>query len=213
MRRKPGRVRSTRAMKLQTWAQSPRTRLDITAGLVDGILNALTLASGRLLATDAPGATADLAFRVGAASALTTIFVFFVAHYAELRAELARAERELNLLSPRQAGDLARWDAQALIEAGAGAGRGGVLRAYRVDGSAPGVRMVARTALDRPRLHARSAWRARRLDGGQLPRATGALGDSFDRWGCSADLDRDLDPHCGLTSDHARSGQAFASFA
>jgi VIT1/CCC1 family predicted Fe2+/Mn2+ transporter len=77
---------------------SPRGRLDIFAGLVDGILNALTLAAGRLLSSG-DGADFDLAIRVGIATGLTTIFVFFVAHYAELRAELIRAERELNLLS------------------------------------------------------------------------------------------------------------------
>lgn len=32
-------------MKLGDWAHDPRTRLDIVAGLTDGILNALTLAA------------------------------------------------------------------------------------------------------------------------------------------------------------------------
>jgi predicted membrane protein (TIGR00267 family) len=85
-------------MSIRGWFESPRTRLDITAGLVDGVLTALTLASGRLLE---PGSAPnlDLAIRVGAATGLTTLFVFFVAHYAELRAEINRAEKELNLLS------------------------------------------------------------------------------------------------------------------
>ncbi len=74
-------------------------RLDIIAGLVDGILNALVLATGKLTAPGGSGVTLELAFRVSAATAATTIFVFFVAHYAELRAELVHAERELNLLS------------------------------------------------------------------------------------------------------------------
>lgn len=77
---------------------SPRSRLDIFAGLVDGILNALTLAAGRIMKSG-DGADFELAVRVAIATGLTTIFVFFVAHYAELRAELVRAERELNLLS------------------------------------------------------------------------------------------------------------------
>lgn len=77
---------------------SPRGRLDIFAGLVDGILNALTLAAGRILKSG-DGADLGLAVRVAVATGLTTIFVFFIAHYAELRAELVRAERELNLLS------------------------------------------------------------------------------------------------------------------
>jgi hypothetical protein len=82
-------------MKLWRWLTQPRNRLDIVAGFVDGILNALTLAAGRLLEGD--GADLMLALRVGAASGLTTIFVFFVAHYAELRADLSRSERQLNL--------------------------------------------------------------------------------------------------------------------
>lgn len=77
---------------------SPRGRLDIFAGLVDGILNALILAAGRLLRSG-DGTDFELAVRVAIATGLTTIFVFFIAHYAELRAELVRAERELNLLS------------------------------------------------------------------------------------------------------------------
>lgn len=83
-------------MRLRRWIADPRTRLDITAGTVDGILNALILAAGLLL-RPAAAVGLGLAFRVAAASALTTLFVFFVAHYAELRAELARAERQLNL--------------------------------------------------------------------------------------------------------------------
>ena len=82
------------------WALRSRNRLDIVAGFVDGILNALTLAAGRLLGGG--GADLSLALRVGAATGLTTIFVFFVAHYAELRADLARAENELNLMSHGQ---------------------------------------------------------------------------------------------------------------
>lgn len=83
-------------MSLRALWRRPRTRLDVTAGLVDGILNALTLASGRVLKA---GVDINLAWRVGAAAAATTLFVFFVAHYAELRAELVRSEKELNLTS------------------------------------------------------------------------------------------------------------------
>lgn len=82
-------------MKLQRWLRAPGTRLDIVAGLVDGILNALILAAGRMLKTS--GVDLALTLRVGAATGLTTLFVFFVAHYAERRAELAEAERELSL--------------------------------------------------------------------------------------------------------------------
>ncbi|HTV26732.1 MAG TPA: hypothetical protein VMF32_03035 [Xanthobacteraceae bacterium] len=83
-------------MTFRSWIVQPSTRLDTTAGFVDGILNALTLASGKLLASAEPP-TAALAVRVGAATAATTLFVFFVAHYAERRSELVRAEKELNL--------------------------------------------------------------------------------------------------------------------
>jgi predicted membrane protein (TIGR00267 family) len=84
-------------MNLWRWITRPRNRLDVVAGFVDGILNALTLAAGRLLGGG--GADVMLALRVGAASGLTTVFVFFVAHYAELRADLSRSEQELNLTS------------------------------------------------------------------------------------------------------------------
>jgi predicted membrane protein (TIGR00267 family) len=93
--------------------------LDIAAGVVDGILNALILAAGHLYA-HAGVSSLSLALRVGAAASLTTLFVFFVAHYAELRAELVRAEKELNLLAH---GSLAasRLGQQALRKAAAGA--------------------------------------------------------------------------------------------
>jgi VIT1/CCC1 family predicted Fe2+/Mn2+ transporter len=74
----------------------PSNRLDVVAGLIDGILNALALAAGRLTHTGGEGATLSLALRVSIAAGATTIFVFFVAHYAQLRLELVRHERELN---------------------------------------------------------------------------------------------------------------------
>jgi VIT1/CCC1 family predicted Fe2+/Mn2+ transporter len=74
----------------------PNNRLDVVAGLIDGILNALALAAGRLVHTGGEGATLSLAMRVSVAAGATTIFVFFVAHYAQLRLELVRHERELN---------------------------------------------------------------------------------------------------------------------
>jgi predicted membrane protein (TIGR00267 family) len=88
-------------MTIRNWIDQPSTRLDTTAGFVDGILNALTLASGKLLASAEPP-TALLALRVGAATAATTLFVFFVAHYAERRSELMHAEKELSLLAHGQ---------------------------------------------------------------------------------------------------------------
>jgi predicted membrane protein (TIGR00267 family) len=85
-------------MSFRNWIESPSTRLDATAGVVDGILTSLMLAAGRLLQAGG-GASIGLGLRVGVASALTTLFVFFVAHYSELRAELTRAEHQLSLLS------------------------------------------------------------------------------------------------------------------
>jgi predicted membrane protein (TIGR00267 family) len=85
-------------MNILEWFASPQRRLDIVAGLVDGILNALTLAAGKLMQSGG-GASVGLAIKVGVATATTTMFVFFVAHYADLRNELVHAERELNLLS------------------------------------------------------------------------------------------------------------------
>ncbi|KXV74177.1 hypothetical protein AD953_12810 [Acetobacter malorum] len=78
------------------WLRDPENRLDIVAGMVDGILNALTLASGSFLKAG-HAITLTLALRVGAAAALTTLFVFFVAHYAQERTALVGIERELNL--------------------------------------------------------------------------------------------------------------------
>jgi len=88
-------------MSFRDWIEQPSARLDTTAGFVDGILNALTLASGKLLAS-AEAPTANLALRVGAATAATTLFVFFVAHYAERRSELVHAEKELSLVAHGQ---------------------------------------------------------------------------------------------------------------
>jgi predicted membrane protein (TIGR00267 family) len=84
-------------MRLLELARRPNNRLDVVAGLIDGILTALTLAAGRLVRAEGEGATFGLALRVSVAAGATTIFVFFVAHYAQLRLELIRHERELNL--------------------------------------------------------------------------------------------------------------------
>ncbi len=46
----------------------PNYRLDVFAGLIDGILNALALAAGRLLHTGGEGATLSLALRVSVAA-------------------------------------------------------------------------------------------------------------------------------------------------
>lgn len=76
-----------------------KNRLDLVAGLCDGILTALILAGGSLIYPEVPMGL-GLSFRVAVAAAASGAFIFFVAHYAELRSELAHAERQLNLLSP-----------------------------------------------------------------------------------------------------------------
>lgn len=73
-----------------------RFLLPLTLGTVDGLLNALTLTAGSLVGGGSP-VTYGLAFRVGGAALVTAAFSVFVAEYAEGRAHLVRASRELNL--------------------------------------------------------------------------------------------------------------------
>jgi predicted membrane protein (TIGR00267 family) len=83
-------------MKAFRWLVGRRYRLDLVAGFCDGILTALTLASGKILDSNS-SVTAGLALRVAAAAGISGAFTFFVAHYAELRGELFEAEKQLNL--------------------------------------------------------------------------------------------------------------------
>jgi len=105
-------------MKVGAILSDPRHRLDVVAGVVDGILNGLILAAGKLLS--GTGASWMLVVKVGAATCFTTFFVFFVAHYAQERTDLVHAERELNLLKH---GKLAttRLGQQVLLESFVGA--------------------------------------------------------------------------------------------
>lgn len=84
-------------MTLARLITGPENRLDLIAGLIDGILTALAFAAGRLIAGS--GASLDLAVRVAVATGLANAFVFFFAHYAELRTDLIGYERQLNLTS------------------------------------------------------------------------------------------------------------------
>ncbi|WP_208754001.1 hypothetical protein [Streptomyces bauhiniae] len=70
--------------------------LPLVLGLVDGLLNALTLAAASLVGSGAP-VTASLAVRVGLVALTTAAFAVFVADYADRRAYLMRASRQLNL--------------------------------------------------------------------------------------------------------------------
>ncbi|MEU6284404.1 hypothetical protein [Streptomyces sp. NPDC047028] len=65
-------------------------------GLVDGLLNALTLAAASLVG-EGQQVNYLLAVRVGLVALTTAAFAVFVADYAERRAYLVRASRQLNL--------------------------------------------------------------------------------------------------------------------
>ena len=85
-------------MRITVWLSQSDHRLDLVAGLCDGILSALILTAGRLLSAG-ESVTLGLALRVAAAGTVTGSFAFFVAHYADLRSELVHAERQLNMVS------------------------------------------------------------------------------------------------------------------
>jgi hypothetical protein len=82
---------------LPKWLTAPDNRLDVVAGLIDGILTALAFAAGELI--EGGGASLSLAVRVAIATGLANAFVFFFAHYAELRTDLVGYEKQLNFLS------------------------------------------------------------------------------------------------------------------
>lgn len=90
----------------------------LVIGPVDGILTTLTLAAGHIVASSQP-VDFPLAARVAAAAALSGGFVFFVAEYARLRADLVHAERHLNLSRPGQLA-ASRLGTEVLREALAG---------------------------------------------------------------------------------------------
>ncbi|MBQ0826457.1 hypothetical protein [Streptomyces tagetis] len=75
--------------------------LPLVLGLVDGLLNALTLAAASLVGKGAPVGY-HLAVRVGLASLTTAAFAVFVADYADRRSHLMRASRQLNMTQPGQ---------------------------------------------------------------------------------------------------------------
>jgi hypothetical protein len=89
--------------------------LPLTLGLSDGILNALILASAALL-KGGHDITLILALKVGCVAFATSVFTMFIAKYAELRARLSAATRQLNL---SRSGHLAatRLGRQVTIEA------------------------------------------------------------------------------------------------
>lgn len=99
--------------------------LPLVLGVTDGILNALTLSASAIL-DGAPGQlTSSLALRVGVAALVTAAFTMFVADYADRRAHLVRASKQLNLtgrgrLAETRLGKLAMRDsAIAMVVAAA----------------------------------------------------------------------------------------------
>lgn len=70
----------------------------ITIGLSDGIITALMLVAGDILRGD--HIFLSLALRVAYGSSFVGTFSYFIAQYSELRGELSRTSRQLNLRSP-----------------------------------------------------------------------------------------------------------------
>lgn len=85
-------------MKGFRWLLDPRYRFASVVGLTDGILTALTLASGKLVASDGR-ITLGLSLRIAIAASSSGMFIFFTAEYAKLRGELVHASKQLNLAS------------------------------------------------------------------------------------------------------------------
>ncbi|MES1938457.1 hypothetical protein [Salinisphaera hydrothermalis] len=75
-----------------------RLMLPVALGLSDGILNALMLAANRLQGDTEP-MTLSLSMRIAVATAVASIFMLFVAEYAQLRQELEHADLQLNVLA------------------------------------------------------------------------------------------------------------------
>ncbi len=88
-------------MKFPIWIFERGSLLPAVLGFTDGLLTALTLAAGRLTTAERY-VTVGLALRIAAGALASGAFVFFVARYAQLRAELIGAERQLNLTSHGQ---------------------------------------------------------------------------------------------------------------
>jgi predicted membrane protein (TIGR00267 family) len=66
-------------------------------GLMDGVLTALTLSAGKILAGSSASFTLSLALRIAVGAAASGAFIFYVAEYARLRKEIVHAERHLSL--------------------------------------------------------------------------------------------------------------------
>lgn len=87
----------------------------VVVGLTDGILTALTFASGRLSSGNG-GIRIGLVCRLALAASFSGLFIFFTAEYVRLRGELVEASKQLNLashghLATTQLGKAVRHDA------------------------------------------------------------------------------------------------------
>ena len=70
----------------------------LVIGLVDGILTALVLAAGKVLAGGQPIHIPDV-MRIAVVASVSAAFTFFVAQYSRFRHELVEAEKHLALSS------------------------------------------------------------------------------------------------------------------
>lgn len=116
-------------------------------GLVDGIINALTLAAGSILHGHL-GVGLGLALRIGCFAFATGWFVLFISDYVGLRADLVRAARQLNLtehgqLATTQLGRAVRREALADATIGGIASFAGSLVPLLAAGAMPRYSWVA----------------------------------------------------------------------
>lgn len=93
-------------------------------GFVDGIINALTLAAGSIIGS-APPMTLTLAIRISLFALGTGSLVLFVSGYVDLRSELVRATRQLNLARNKNLA-ITHLGRAVLREGAIDAGAGGV---------------------------------------------------------------------------------------
>jgi predicted membrane protein (TIGR00267 family) len=77
----------------------PENLFAAVVGLMDGVLTALTLAAGKILAGSSASLTVSLALRIAVGAAVSGAFIFYVAEYARLRKEIVQAEQHLSLRS------------------------------------------------------------------------------------------------------------------
>lgn len=118
----------------------------LVIGLTDGILTALTLASGHLISGTRP--TLGLSFRIALGSAICGVFVFYAAEYARLRGELIRSEKELNLSArghfvATQLGKQVRWEATVAATCSSAANFAGAMFPLALGSFMPGPPLLA----------------------------------------------------------------------